>query len=74
MRLFWVRSKTWGLGGWQAQVGPLKLSIEPGFGWVRLFGVGVIWKDYSRHKMLFSEREGDSRRLRVGSWGLGWLS
>lgn len=55
------------------RVGPLSFSIEPGFGWARLFGKGVSWKDSSRHELLFSERHGHRRRLRYGTWGFGWL-
>ncbi len=53
--------------------GPLSFSVEPGLGWVRLFGVGFRWKDSKRHRMYFSERNGYTNRLRVGSWGFGWL-
>ena len=29
---------------------------ENGFGWFRLFGYGLHWKDTKRHDLLFSER------------------
>lgn len=46
-------------------------SVRPGFGWFRIFGVGLSWKDSTRHELLFSERNGFTRRLRIGPWGVG---
>ena len=37
-------------------------------GWIRLFGLGVGWKDVTIHKLLFSERNGHKRGLRIGCW------
>jgi hypothetical protein len=42
-------------------------------GWVRLLGRGVAWKDTTRHALLFSERYGHTRTLRVGRWSFKWL-
>lgn len=44
---------------------------EPGFGWIRVLGRGIAWKDTRRHRMLFSERMGHC--LRIGSWLIRWL-
>jgi hypothetical protein len=48
-------------------------SHRPGFGWFRVFGFGVTWKDATRHELLFSERYGYTRRLHVGRWRIGGL-
>jgi hypothetical protein len=69
----WFERKTRVLPGWQGRLGPLVVSWEPGFGWFRLFGVGLSWKDSKRHGLLFSERNSYRRRLRIGSWGVGML-
>jgi hypothetical protein len=55
------------LGHWPLFCG----SFSPGFGWFRVFGVGLTWKDSKRHELLFSERNGFTRRLRIGAWGIG---
>lgn len=39
-----------------------------GFGWVRLFKGGVKWKDTRRHNLLFSERQGISKYVKIGKW------
>lgn len=41
---------------------------EKGIGWFRIFGIGIHWKDISRHKMYFSERNGYVKYLKIGSW------
>lgn len=41
---------------------------EPGFLWFRIFGVGLLIKDTKRHAMIFSERYGYARFIRVGRW------
>lgn len=46
--------------------------LRPGFGWVRVFGRGVTWKDTRRYPLLFSERRGYTKVLRLGPWVL-WL-
>ena len=43
------------------------------FGWFRLFGRGLKWKDTSIHELLFSERNGYSRGVQVGRWYIGYL-
>ena len=44
-----------------------------GLGWFRLFGVGLHWKDTSRHMMCFSERNGYKKALNIGSWRIRLL-
>jgi len=46
-----------------------------GFGWFRLFGVGIYWKDTSNQKygMSFSERNGYKKFLKIGSWIIGTM-
>ncbi|MFY7733580.1 MAG: hypothetical protein ACOVSR_08860 [Bacteroidia bacterium] len=45
-----------------------------GLGWFRLFGVGLHWKDTSRHRMYFCERNGYKKGLKIGSWRISLLS
>ena len=45
-----------------------------GAGWVRLFGYGIAWKDVSTHPMLFSERNGYVKTLRIGRWSFRLLN
>lgn len=47
---------------------------EPGLGWFRIFSVGLHWKDTSRHRMYFSERNGYRKSLKIGSWRFTFLS
>jgi hypothetical protein len=44
-----------------------------GLGWFRLFGIGLHWKDTSRHMMLFSERNGYKKAIKIGSWQIAFL-
>jgi hypothetical protein len=37
-------------------------------GWFRIFGVGLSWRDIGAYGLLFSERNGYSRYLRIGKW------
>lgn len=46
---------------------------EPGFGWIRVVGYGLCWKDTRRIRNLFSERNGYATLLRIGHWQLKWL-
>jgi hypothetical protein len=43
------------------------------FGWFRIFGVGLKWKDVTIHPLLFSERYGYSKGLQIGKWRIGCL-
>jgi len=51
----------------------LEFSLEPGLGFFKLFGVGLRWKDTSRHRMFFSERNGITKALKIGSWRISFL-
>jgi hypothetical protein len=43
------------------------------FGWIRLFGIGVKWKDFSIHPLIFSERHNFEKYLKLGNWIIGYL-
>jgi hypothetical protein len=43
------------------------------FGWFRLFGRGLKWKDTSIHGLMFSERNGYSKGIQIGKWRIGYL-
>ena len=43
------------------------------FGWIRLFGKGLKFKDTSIHDLFFSERNGYSKGLRIGNWYISCL-
>jgi hypothetical protein len=43
------------------------------FGWFRLFGRGLKWKDVSIHDLMFSERNGYSKAMQVGKWRIAYL-
>ena len=51
----------------------LQVMAQPGIGWIRILGRGFAWKATRRHALLFSERKGLARRLRIGPWSFGWL-
>ena len=44
-----------------------------GFGWFRLFGKGMKWKNINKHLLLFSERYGYSKGITVGNWRISLL-
>lgn len=52
----------------------LMLYTKDGIGWVRLFRVGFRWKDTTKHRLTFSERNGYRRHLMIGKWSFGWLA
>lgn len=43
------------------------------FGWFRLFGRGLKWKDTLIHGLTFSERNGYKKGLQIGKWRIGYL-
>lgn len=45
----------------------------PGIFWFRVFGYGVHMKDTTRHRLLFSERNGFCWRLVIGRWSFRLL-
>jgi hypothetical protein len=44
-----------------------------GFGWFRLFGVGLKWKDLEKHELMFSQRIGKQKYMKIGKWCIGFL-
>ena len=44
-----------------------------GFGWFRIFGVGLIWKNINHNELTFSERNGYSKRIYIGNYCIGFL-
>ena len=55
------------------QYGVFCYYCAPGLLWFRVFGVGLLVKDVTRHRLLFSEREGFVWHLWVGHWFVRWL-
>ncbi len=47
--------------------------IEKGFGWFRIFGGGLKWKNLNNHYLMFSERYGYQKGLNIGHWRIGIL-
>lgn len=46
---------------------------KKGFGWFRLFGKGIKWKDITKNQLLFSERYGYSKGITIGKWRISLL-
>ncbi|WNH10036.1 hypothetical protein [Thalassobellus suaedae] len=44
-----------------------------GIGWMRIFGKGIHWKDTTRHRLYFPERNGYRKALKIGNWRLSYL-
>jgi hypothetical protein len=47
--------------------------IVCGFGWIRVFGIGIKWKDTTKHNLIFSERIGKKKYLKIGKYAFGYL-
>lgn len=48
--------------------------IAPGIYWFRIFGgYGLHIKDTVRHRLIFSERFGHTKRIQVGPWSIRLL-
>lgn len=43
------------------------------FGWIRVFGYGIKFKDVSIYGLMFSERLGISKGIQIGKWRVGFL-
>ena len=52
----------------------LKYHIGDGLFWIRIFGEGVHIKDLTKHDLIFSERNGWTKTIRIGKWNIKWLS
>ena len=50
-----------------------KLFTDDGIGFFRLFGVGIGWKDITRHGLMFSERNGYCSYFTIGNWMLWFV-
>lgn len=46
---------------------------EDGLGWFRILGVGLHWKDVTRHPLLFSQRNGYKKAITIGNWRIEYL-
>lgn len=44
------------------------------FGWFRLFGKGLRFKDVRVHGLIFSERIHESKALTINNWRISYLS
>ena len=42
-------------------------------GWIGIFGAGIKFKDTKIHPLIFSERYGYTKSIKVGRWYIGWL-
>ena len=43
-------------------------------GWIRFFGgAGIKWKDVKLHPLIFSERNGYKKYIKVGNWIISYL-
>ena len=51
----------------------LQKHYNNGTGWFRIFGYGLKFKDLNRHSLLFSERNGYTKWLKMGHWYVGLL-
>lgn len=43
------------------------------FGWFRIFGLGLKFKDVTIHGLTFTQRNKFKKRLRIGKWAIGIL-
>ena len=44
-----------------------------GLGWFRIFGIGLHWKDTTKHRLYFSERNGYKKGLNIGKYRISIL-
>lgn len=51
----------------------IKLQWGVGSGWFRIFGYGIGYKDLRKHNLLFSERNGITKILRLGNYSFKLL-
>lgn len=52
----------------------LQVVLATDFGWFRIFGYGLHWKNTRRHPLLFSERNGYRKHRMIGPWSISALS
>lgn len=46
---------------------------DKNFGWFRVFGRGIAWKNLAVHPLIFSERNGYTKHLKIGKWSFKYL-
>jgi len=49
------------------------IALSNGIGWMRILGKGIHWKDTTKHRLYFSERNGYRKALNIGKWRLSLL-
>lgn len=49
------------------------IALSNGVGWMRILGKGIHWKDTTKHRLYFSERNGYRKALNIGKWRLSLL-
>ncbi len=49
------------------------IALSNGIGWMRILGKGIRWKDTTKHRLYFSERNGYRKALNIGKWRLSLL-
>jgi hypothetical protein len=52
----------------------ISYDIVCGIGWVRVLGIGVRWKDTTKHDLMFSERTGKRKYLKIGDYAFSYLA
>lgn len=49
---------------------PLTGQLTKSAGWLRIFGLGFAYKDTRIHPLLFSERNGFVKMIKIGNWNI----
>lgn len=49
------------------------IALSTGLGWFRILGKGIHWKDTTKHRLYFSERNGYRKALTIGKYRLTLL-
>lgn len=49
------------------------LYAKNGLGFFRVFGIGLHWKDTTKHKLYFSERNNITKTLKIGTFRISFL-
>lgn len=44
-----------------------------GFGWIRIFGFGLYWKDLEKYQLFFSERNDIRNSIKYKKWYISYL-
>ena len=51
----------------------IQYFLKKRFGWIRIFGKGVAYRDTTVRPLLFSERNGYVPYVKIGKWVITWL-